>query len=144
VYDNPRSVFVASFIGDANLVDAEVTPSSSAVSTEASALGTTMPARCNGPLTGPEATLVVRPDRITVDSARPEGPAVAVTITDITFQGSTVRLTGDATSGESIFAHPRRFSVEGLPRVGEVSWWSWAPDAALVLDGRRPAGDLEP
>jgi spermidine/putrescine transport system ATP-binding protein len=142
VYDNPTSVFVAGFIGDANLVDAEVRSSSSG-SVSVAALGTTMPARANGSLGGGGATLVIRPDRITVGSARPDTPAVEVTITDITFQGSTVRLTGEASSGESVFAHPRRFSVDDLPRSGEVTWWTWEPDAALVLAGRRSTVELD-
>ena len=151
VYDNPSSVFVAGFIGDANLVDAEVTTGSDApnrssgtASVIASVLGTMMPARTNGELGDRDATLVIRPDRIAVAPSRPEGPSVEVKITDVTFQGSTVRLTGDAPSGESVFAHPRRFSVDGLPRPGEVTWWTWEPDAALVVAGRRPSGDLEP
>lgn len=137
IFDNPASVFVAGFIGDANLVPATVTHSSDAEA-DIEALGTTLSARCHHRVETGEATLVIRPSRIAVGYEAPTGPAVSTTITSAVFQGSTMRLAGEAANGNELYAFVARGALDHIPEPGETTWWSWARPDALVVPGRPP------
>ena len=141
IYDRPATVFVASFIGQANLwpgiqnrVDGDLA--------ELSVLGTTLRAKPGDTKIEPggHATLMVRPERVRVSVEPPTGDVatVAATVTDLTFQGPVVRLSMDAPDGSPIVAHVG--SEQNLPllRPGDRVHVAWAPDASLVL----PAADI--
>jgi spermidine/putrescine transport system ATP-binding protein len=137
IYDEPATVFVAGFIGQANLWPAEVD------GTTVSALGSTVPAR-QGDVSG-SGTLMVRPERVRIAEAQVDG-AVRVKVTSLVFQGPVVRLAGDAPNGDEVVAHVG--SEHQLPRLrpGDDVWASWDAEAAAVLPGRpedAPAIDPE-
>src|SRR3954464_8157568 len=74
LYESPRSRFLADFIGDANLVDGELTQNGSGASFSAG--GVAAPVHANGMSAGP-ATLAVRPQRLrVVDAAQGVLPGV--------------------------------------------------------------------
>lgn len=141
IYDRPATVFVASFIGQANLwpgvqnrVDGDLA--------ELSVLGTTLRARPGDTAIEPggHATLMVRPERVRVSVEPPTGDVatVSATVTDLTFQGPVVRLSMDAPDGSPIVAHVG--SEQNLPllRPGDRVHVAWSPEASLVL----PAADI--
>ena len=82
---------------------------------------------------------MVRPDRISLSAQRPDVPSIEVTITDVVFQGSTLKLTARGANGDSIFAHPQRADLAEMPVPGDRSYWSWDGSAARILKGGRPA-----
>jgi spermidine/putrescine transport system ATP-binding protein len=141
VYDRPSTVFVANFIGQANLwagrqnrVDGEFA--------ELSVLGTTLRARPGETAIEPggQATLMVRPERVRVTTEPPTGDVVSVraTVTDLTFQGPVVRLSLAAADKSPILAHVGPDENLPLLRPGDEVHVSWAPSASLVL----PAADI--
>lgn len=141
IYDRPNTVFVASFIGQANLwpgrqnrLDGEMA--------ELSVLGTTLKARPGDTAieSGGHATLMVRPERVRVSIDPPTGDVatVAATVTDLTFQGPVVRLLMDAPDGSPIIAHIGTEQNLPLLRPGDRVHVAWAADASLVL----PAADI--
>jgi len=140
IYDNPASVFVAGFIGQANLWPATVTAVVDGTVT-AEALGSTVTSRCGATAvsTGP-AVLMVRPERLSLSADRPaDRSAVAGTVVDLTFQGPVVRVS--LTAGTvPIVAHLG--PDDGVPalRPGQQVWASWPTDAACAL----PDADLPP
>jgi spermidine/putrescine transport system ATP-binding protein len=142
IYDRPASVFVAGFIGQANLWQGRQTGRANRDFVEIDVLGTTLKAP-PGETTidsGARATLMVRPERVRVAMAPPPGESTAVpaTVTDLTFQGPVLRLSLIAPDGSPILAHVGPEQDLPLLRPGDQVYVGWAPEASLVL----PAGDI--
>jgi spermidine/putrescine transport system ATP-binding protein len=86
------------------------------------------------------ATLMIRPERITVLATEPPGDAarLAATVSDLTFQGPLVRAAARAADGSEVVAHIG--PEDDLPalRPGSSVWLTWDHDAARLLPGRDP------
>ncbi|MBL8775803.1 MAG: ABC transporter ATP-binding protein [Acidimicrobiales bacterium] len=149
IYDAPRTVFVAGFIGQANLWPAALQGQSDGSAT-VGALGTTLEGRALERLDDP-VTLMVRPERIRV-CATPEeavAPCVKLTVTDLVFQGPVVRLAATAPDGTEVVAHIGADQQLPLLRPGDAVWCGWDAAAASVLPGvpelapQRSPDDIE-
>jgi len=140
IYDNPASVFVAGFIGQANLWPATVTEHA-AGATRVSALGgASLYGSCgNSTLAvGSAVTLMVRPERISISLAQPTSQtggdqSVNATVSDLAFQGPIVRLALEAADGSPIIANVDPDADLPLLRPGDSVWASWTQSAACVL-----------
>jgi spermidine/putrescine transport system ATP-binding protein len=140
IYDNPASVFVAGFIGQANLWPATVTEHA-AGATRVSALGGASLYGSCGDSTlavGSAVTLMVRPERISISLAQPTSQtggdqSVNATVSDLAFQGPIVRLALEAADGSSIIANVDPDADLPLLRPGDSVWASWTQSAACVL-----------
>jgi spermidine/putrescine transport system ATP-binding protein len=142
IYDRPATVFVAGFIGQANLWNGRQTGRANRDYVEVSILGTTLKARPGDTLieTGGRATLMVRPERVRVTMERPAGEVAAVPakVVDLTFQGPVLRLSLAAADGSPVVAHIGPEQDLPMLRPGDDVHVGWAPDASLVL----PAADI--
>jgi spermidine/putrescine transport system ATP-binding protein len=135
VYHQPATVFVANFIGQANLWPCRI-GSLDGSRAGVTALGQPLPATSDvdGLTPGGDATLMVRPERIRVSAEDPgTGAAVRVTITNLVFQGAVVRLAADAPDGSPVIAHVGGDVELPMLRPGDGVWVDWHPDAARVL-----------
>ncbi len=142
IYDNPATVFVAGFIGQANLWHGRQTGRLNRDFVEVEVLGAKLPAAPGATTIEPggQATLMVRPERVRVTMDAPAGDLAVVpaTVTDLTFQGPVVRL-GLAGADESpIVAHIGPDDDLPMLRPGDPVYVSWAPASSLVL----PAADI--
>jgi spermidine/putrescine transport system ATP-binding protein len=142
IYDRPATVFVAGFIGQANLWHGRQTGRANRDYVEVDILGTTLKARPGDTLieTGGQATLMVRPERVRVTIEQPTGDLAAVPakVVDLTFQGPVLRLSLAAADGSPVVAHVGPEQDLPMLRPGDDVYVGWAPDASLVL----PAVDL--
>jgi ABC-type Fe3+/spermidine/putrescine transport system ATPase subunit len=89
----------------------------------------------SGPISlpaGATAAIAVRPEKLRLLSARPQGFALAATTVSVGYQGgqSTVHLT--TASGRMLRAHLPSEAALGLAR-GTAVWASWSPQDAVVL-----------
>ena len=137
IYDRPATVFVAGFIGQANLWPGRLAGSAGSGQVELAALGATVRA-CAADTAieaGARVTLMARPERIQVSLEPAVGEVVSVpaTVKDVTFQGPAVRILLAAPDDSTIVAHLGR--DHGLPRwrPGDRVHASWSPDATRVL-----------
>ncbi|OBA99961.1 ABC transporter ATP-binding protein [Mycobacteriaceae bacterium 1482268.1] len=142
IYDRPATVFVASFIGQANLWPGRQTGRGDGDFVDVEVLGSSLKAR-PGETTiepGGQATLMIRPERVRVSMEPPTGEVVTVpaTVTDLTFQGPVVRLSLASPDDSAIIAHVGPEQHLPLLRPGDQVHVSWAPEASLVL----PAADI--
>jgi spermidine/putrescine transport system ATP-binding protein len=135
IYDRPATVFVAGFIGQANLWPATVRATANGTA-DVDALGQTMPATARAPLNG-SATLMVRPERVrvTVDEAAAGATRVPARVADLVFQGPVVRLAATAPDGNEVVAHIGPDHDLPLLRPGDEVWCSWDVEAASALPG---------
>lgn len=104
IYDEPATVFVAGFIGAANLI----------------------------PVT--EGTKVVRPERVRVEAAPAGGAeSMPVTVTSAIFQGPVMRVAMRAADGTEIIAQVGADHATGGLRPGTPAYAVWDPAAARLL-----------
>ncbi|MGB2919840.1 MAG: ABC transporter ATP-binding protein [Mycobacterium sp.] len=139
IYDRPSTVFVASFIGQANLWSGRQTGRANREFVEVEVLGSTLKARPGDTTIEPggHAALMVRPERVRVSIDAPTGDVAGVraTVRDLTFQGPVVRLLLAAPDDSEIIAHVGPEQDLPLLRPGDEVYVCWAPDASLVLPG---------
>jgi spermidine/putrescine transport system ATP-binding protein len=136
IYGAPASVFVASFIGSANLLPGQVG------ATQPPQVDLDVGARLSVPTVGDlsigdAATVMVRPERLVVSSdAGPEGRTLSGTINDVIFEGSTIRLIVHLADRTELMATVD--ADDDLPTLeaGAPITLSWAADAPYVLQGR--------
>jgi len=137
IYDNPATVFVAGFIGQANLWSATCTDRSATLATVSALGGSMLSGSCvaDSVRAGASVTLMVRPERISISMNPPSGDmqSVNATVTDLSFQGPVVRLALSAPDGSPIIANIDPDADLPLLRPGHNVWASWAPTAACVL-----------
>ena len=136
IYDNPASVFVAGFIGSANLLPGTLetggdNPVALLDSGERIALrdaGDAMP--------GNPITVMLRPERLEASLDAPiDGHGVRAVVKDVIFQGSNLRLIAMAGTTE-VLATVETAAGSRLPAVGDAITLRWAPDAPYLLRGR--------
>lgn len=140
IYDNPASVFVAGFIGQANLWPATVTEHTAGTARVSALGGASLCGSCgDSTLTvGSEVTLMVRPERIAISLAQPTSQtgsdqSVSATVSDLAFQGPIVRLALEAADGSPIIANVDPDADLPLLRPGDSVRASWTQSAACVL-----------
>ena len=136
IYDAPASVFVAGFIGTANLLPGTVAASESDHVAVTLPEGTTVRCRSDQlpmPL-GSNATVMLRPERLHVSTTANDGDAISATVTDLIFQGATQRVILRTDDGAEVVAHldPTDHS-SGRP--GDRLWLSWRSGGAYALQG---------
>jgi putrescine transport system ATP-binding protein len=133
IYERPRSRFVADFVGAVNLFDGRLVAGFNALAL--SVVGIDEPVPLAPPVSlppGSAAALAVRPEKLRLSLARPEGFAVAATVVSVGYQGgqSTVHLVTGA--GRSLRAHLPSEAASGFTR-GIAVWASWAAQDAVVI-----------
>jgi spermidine/putrescine transport system ATP-binding protein len=142
IYAKPSTVFVAGFIGQANLWPCTVEARANGTAT-VGALGATLQASCHldSIAAGQRGTMMVRPERLQISMEDPgtAGARVKGRVADLTFQGPVVRLLLDAPDGAQVLANVPHDAALPLLRPGDSVWASWTTDAACVLP---PADDL--
>ncbi|MGH7498583.1 MAG: ABC transporter ATP-binding protein, partial [Gemmatimonadales bacterium] len=147
IYHTPTSVFVANFIGVANLLPGVMgqTNGTHASVTVAGNRAIYVPAGGWRFRPGAAATVMIRPERLRLTNAAPETDSgIPVTVKHAVFQGPVIRCSLRALDGTEIVAHVGpEDTVTGL-EAGQTLWASWEPDAARLLPPAGQRGDEEP
>jgi len=137
IYARPETLFVAGFIGSANLLPGTVM-SSDAGGTRVQLLDGTQVVVAAGK-SSPAAqlslvvqvTLMLRPEKVVVDC---EG-SMKVFITDTVFQGSSVRVVGRTSNDTEVSALVPAGSNHKAPSAGETVSMQWHASAPYLLEG---------
>jgi spermidine/putrescine transport system ATP-binding protein len=139
IYHSPASVFVAGFIGVANLLPATVVHvhDGSAAVTLAGDARAEVPVGHGEPEEHGKATVMIRPERIGVRVDEPSNgaPHLRTTVTDLTFQGPLVRAALRTVDGSEVVAHIGPEDDLPLLRPGDSVWITWETEAARLLPG---------
>jgi spermidine/putrescine transport system ATP-binding protein len=146
IYHAPETVFVANFIGVANLIPAKVGRSDNGSST-AVVSGELVPVTAGAWKGNPgdAATVMIRPERLHL-SATPisAGVSIAVTVYSAIFQGPIVRVSLRAADGAEIIGHlGPEHAVTDL-HVGQFLYAGWDRGAARLLPPSHLRPTLEP
>jgi len=140
IYHSPTSVFVANFIGVANLIPGVVQDCTSAAATVLISGTHRVPVPQGGARVRPgtSATVMVRPERLRLSEASAADSAgVPVTVEHAVFQGPVVRCTMRASDGTQIVAHvgPEQPLPPLEPGLGLRVNWDYDAARLLPADG---------
>ena len=141
IYNRPSTLFVAGFIGSANLLPGTVDSSDASgarvrMNCGPSATATTgMLAPGTDLSVGAKVTVMLRPEQLVVHGTRPQGECIESTVTDVVFQGAHVRLVSRTADGTEIASLVGGNS--GLPflQPGTTVWLGWENASPYVLNG---------
>ena len=139
IYHHPETVFVAGFIGTANLLPVQVEQVEGDVVTLTSALGSQFKAPAMGRHfeRGASVTLMVRPERFDLSVDAPTaaiGGSTEATLTSVVFQGPVLRCEATTKLGTTLVAHVHVDDMPEGARVGHPIILSWMPGAAHVVN----------
>ena len=137
VYSTPASVFVAGFIGSANLLPGTLVERSGGVSViDLVSGGRVTGADVDAPI-GSEVTIMLRPEQLTPASSEPtSGHSLRGVVTDVIFQGAATRVLFDLADGTEIAVSVEASDGLAPLRPGDTLWASWEVGTAHVLTGR--------
>jgi spermidine/putrescine ABC transporter ATP-binding subunit len=134
IYAKPRTRFVATFIGEANLLDATVAAvDGGTLHLAAGPLRFVAPLDGTSPTTGAPVTVSVRPEHVKV--GRAAGPLAnrwTARVADVSFMGSIVRCRLAVEGGPLITAEVHNDAAGDL-QPGHSVPFGWAPEFAVIL-----------
>jgi spermidine/putrescine transport system ATP-binding protein len=147
IYSAPATTFVASFLGSANIFDADVEECHDHLAA-CQALGGTLLAAVPQDVQRGAAAVVIRPERIAISPADTEPPSgcnvVPGTVRDVVYLGASTQVRVDVAGGQTLVAQvanhdgPRSVTAGPGTRVA----CTFSPDAVQVLrrsDAEVPA-----
>jgi len=145
IYHSPSSVFVANFIGVANLLPATV--QSNAGKDVTVLVGgnrlVQVEAGTRQWSVGDAATVMVRPERLHLSRESNGATALPTVVDAVLFQGSSIRCILKTADGIPIVAHVGHDApLPGLD-TGQSLWVSWDADAARLLPPSKTPSPLE-
>ena len=135
IYHSPATVFVADFLGRANLLPARVTAVDATQVSVAIAGGhvVRVPSPSWKPVTGSAALVMVRPERVRVGAAARGPEALAATVSDVVFQGPVVRCALRVSEGTELVAHLGPGDQTAALVPGATVFVDWEADAPRLL-----------
>jgi len=140
IYKKPETLFVAGFIGSANLLPATVSRVDSGGASVALRAGDNITVRVASVASdvtmqaGEKVTVMLRPEHLHVSADQPFGESLAATVTDIVFQGSSVRVVAQLTDGTEVTALLGGDINLPFLRPDTSVWLTWLPESPYVLD----------
>ncbi|QND45032.1 ABC transporter ATP-binding protein (plasmid) [Rhizobium lusitanum] len=136
LYANPRTRFVAEFIGDSDFISCDLLSSDNGqatISLGGKTVFERIPVHGKAPAAG-KAALMLRPERIRLGRGNDTSDGFSATVSDITFLGNNVHVATQTAAGEALsvrlpFGHE---AISGLSR-GDRVHLEFDPDAAHVF-----------
>ncbi|MCI2395177.1 ABC transporter ATP-binding protein [Aliiroseovarius sediminis] len=140
IYEEPRSIYVADFIGDVNLIEGNVSRTTEGHATISWAEGQnelTGIAR-NDIIPGSVATLAVRPEKLNIYTSRPKDQSNVIKgkVLDIAYLGNMSTYVIETPTGQQIkaqVANTRRIQRRQITWEDKV-WLSFTETAGVVLN----------
>jgi spermidine/putrescine transport system ATP-binding protein len=140
IYDNPVNGFVASFVGENNILTGTVVNPSDGFAGLDTALGS-FRARIAPSVTGTGVKLYVRPEHMRFSEAPAAENSVPVTISDVAFEGNFISVQAKSDGGMPFVAEMRNDGTTPVPAVGTRLHVSFdAARAAILPDAATKAG----
>jgi spermidine/putrescine transport system ATP-binding protein len=132
IYNNPVNGFVASFVGENNILTGETKDASGGMANFVSPIGT-FQARLGTTEKLNGLKLYVRPEHTVISQKPGKENSVAVTIEDVSFEGSFISIQGRTENGTILTAEVPNDGLATVPQTGSKLHMSFAPKLASIL-----------
>ncbi|MCQ4160208.1 ABC transporter ATP-binding protein [Roseomonas sp. GC11] len=138
LYHQPRTAFVAGFVGENNALPGAVLDRDGDLARVQTELGP-LPGRNSRQLApGSEAVLFLRPEALSL--VEPGAGRLAGTVTGRAFEGATTHLTLRCGGGRALLLSLSGAAARQAPEPGQEAWLDYDPEAAILLP-REGYGD---
>lgn len=135
IYNRPQSLFVAGFIGSANLLPGVVRESTN-TGCVVELLNGQRVAATGRHGAGEKVSVMLRPERLHPVADRPaDGFGLRGTVTSVIFQGAWLRVVVELPDGTELSAEADADSDLPSLRPGQEHWVGWSDTAAYALAG---------
>lgn len=135
IYNRPESLFVAGFIGSANLLPGNVRDANADGCVVELLTGQKIAATGRHSV-GDKVSVMLRPERLHPVAERPaEGFGLQGTVTSVIFQGAWLRVVIELPDGTELSAEADADSDLPSLRPGQEHWVAWSNTAAYALAG---------
>lgn len=134
IYDEPASVFVAGFIGSANLLPATVIETAGGVVRAELKAGAQVTVSADHArfAHGRNVTAMVRPERLKLVTDEPAtGEKLPAVVTEAIFQGASSKVIARTTNGTELIADLE--ADDARVRPGDEVWITWSPGCVYLL-----------
>ena len=135
IYNNPVNGFVASFVGENNILSGTVEANADGMASFATAIGT-FKAR----LPGAAGKLYVRPEFMTLQATPGAENSVPVTLTDVAFEGNFISVHAVTENGTDLVAELRNDGSATVPATGSKMHMAFDAKSASILPDSATAG----
>jgi spermidine/putrescine transport system ATP-binding protein len=137
IYHSPASLFVAGFIGSANLLPGTVTSIDGDDAVLQLRSGSSIRTRTGQPpIVGEQYSVMLRPERLTASNEPgPDGRSVSGIVKQAIFQGASTRLEVVLGDGATVVAHMANDDDAPFARPGNAVHVGWGPGAAFLIPG---------
>ncbi len=139
IYNNPVNGFVASFVGENNILKGDVHSASEGVASFATAIGT-FRARLPATSVGRTVKLYTRPEHVTLSVTPGAENSVPVTLTEVAFEGNFITVHGVSENGTGLTAELRNDGAGTVPAVGSRMHMSFDAQMASLLPDSTTTG----
>ncbi|WP_225029728.1 ABC transporter ATP-binding protein [Xinfangfangia pollutisoli] len=132
IYNNPVNGFVASFVGENNIIDGTAGPAAGGLAGFDTALGG-LRARISPEALGRPVKLYVRPEHTILTEAPGPENAVPVTVTEVSFEGAFISVLTQTETGKVLAAEIRNDGSATVPAIGAKLYASFSAERAALL-----------
>lgn len=132
IYRRPRSRFVAGFVGESNLIDAQVIGRNGRTLVLRTPGGHVFEAESRNGIQDDKATVLVRPERIALHDAPVPG-SIPATVTSALFLGEVLRIEVVLADGQTLLIRCPDIAGRDLPPVGTRLNIGWGAADSWVL-----------
>jgi putative spermidine/putrescine transport system ATP-binding protein len=138
MYDRPVDIFVADFLGEANILHGRVVAGNSHVITiDSGGLRVSVDHSATSHAAGDEAVVAIRPERIRLATGRDGWQHAEGVIEQVLYLGNQFRMVVNI-GGKRITALMGRDEVAAVPESGARVTLEWSPAAPILLRSSQP------
>ncbi len=138
IYNNPANGFVASFVGENNILTGLVKNSAAGLASFETQIGT-FKARLPTTATG-SVKLYVRPEHMILSSTAGAENSVPVTLTEVSFEGNFISVQGVTDNGTTLVAELRNDGSATVPAAGSRVHMTFDARNSSILPDSETSG----
>ena len=139
IYNNPANGFVASFVGENNILAGNVESASAGMAGFTTSIGR-FRGRVAAGVKDKSAKLYIRPEHMSLSGKPGKENSVAVTISDVSFEGNFIAVQARTGNGVALVAELRNDGSATVPATGAEMHMAFAPEHASILPDATSAG----
>jgi spermidine/putrescine transport system ATP-binding protein len=132
IYNNPVNGFVASFVGEMNILGGQVGQVADGYASYTTPHGT-FKARLGQAVNGSPVKLYIRPEHMSLSATGSDENAIPVTVGEIAFEGNFITVSAKAETGADLTAEIRNDGSATMPERGARMFMRFDPARAAIL-----------
>lgn len=138
IYNDPVNGFVASFVGEMNILKGDVGQTADGFAVFSAPQGS-FRARMAPGAKGAAVKLYIRPEHMLLSSEGGGENSIPVTIGDIAFEGNFITVSASTDSGATLISEVRNDGIAELPETGAKMFMRFEPHRGVILPDETKA-----